>query len=87
MITSLASVNRRLQKVIVNPGGPRPDYKGGKVQERVCAQMRLIAHRYVSGIGTDHPYRNLQSPACWIYNRDCTISPFWSPGDPQAITV
>src|ERR1700722_14982845 len=49
--------------------------------------MRLIAHRDVRGIGTNHPYRNLQPPACWIYNRNCTISPFWSPGDPQAITT
>jgi hypothetical protein len=49
--------------------------------------MRLIAHRDVSSIGANHPYRNLQSPACWIYNRDGTISPFWSPGDSQAITV
>lgn len=49
--------------------------------------MRLIAHCDVSGIGTDHPYRNLQSPACWIYNRDRSISPFWSPGDSQTITV
>ena len=49
--------------------------------------MRLIAHRDVSSIAANHPYRNLQSPACWIYNRDGTISPFWSPGDSQAITV
>jgi len=49
--------------------------------------MRLIAHRDVSGVGTNHPYRNLQSPACGIYNRDCTISPFWFPGDSQTITV
>ena len=47
----------------------------------------MIAHRDVSGIGTDHPYRNLQPPARWVYNRDGTISPFWSPGDSQTITV
>ena len=28
--------------------------------------MRVIAYPDVSGIGTDHPYRNFQSPACWI---------------------
>jgi hypothetical protein len=49
--------------------------------------MRLIAHRDVSGIGTNHPHRNLQSPARWVYNRDRTISTFGSPGDPQTITV
>src|ERR1700687_3086147 len=86
-IISLASVNRRLQKVIVNPGARRSGYQGGELQERVSAKMRLIAHSDFSGIGTYHPYRNLQSPAGWIYNRDCTISPFWSPGDSQAITV
>ncbi len=47
----------------------------------------MIAHRDVSGVGTDHPYRNLQPPARWVYNRDGTISPFWSPGDSQTITV
>ena len=87
MITSLASVNRRLQKVIVNPGLVRPDCKGGEFQERVSAEMRLIAHRDLSGIRTDHPHWNLQSPACGVYNRDRAISPFWSPGDSQDITV
>jgi len=87
MITSRASVNRRLQKVIVNSASLRSGYQGGELQECVSAQMRLIAHPSFSGIGTNHPYRNLQPPACWIYNRNCTISPFWSPGDSQTITV
>ena len=64
--------------------------------QTVCALRFFYTRRAVrhlrnypgfSGIGTNHPYRNLQPPSCWIYNRDCTISPFWSPGDSQTITV
>jgi hypothetical protein len=68
MITSLASVNRRLQKIIVNPGGRRSGHQGGEPQERVSAEMGLIAHSDFGGIRANHPYRNLQSPACWIDN-------------------
>ena len=71
----------------MNSAGLRSGYQGGELQECVSAQMRLIAHPGFSGIGTNHPCRNLQPPACWVYNRDCTISPFWSPGDSQTITV
>jgi hypothetical protein len=37
MMTSLASVNRRLQKVIVNTARRWFGYKGGELQERVSA--------------------------------------------------
>jgi len=59
MITFLASVNRRLQKIIVNPGSRRFGYQGGELQERVSAQMRLIAHSDFGSVGTGHPHRNL----------------------------
>jgi hypothetical protein len=35
MITSLASVNRRLQKVIVNAGCRLSGYQAGELQKRV----------------------------------------------------
>jgi hypothetical protein len=50
MITSLASVNRRLQKVIVNRGDSRFGYKRDELQKRVSAQMRLLSHSDFGGI-------------------------------------
>jgi hypothetical protein len=40
MMTSLASVNRRVQKVIVAFGGPFFGYERDEMQERFPAQMR-----------------------------------------------
>lgn len=84
---SLASVNRRLQKVIVDLDCRRPGDQRDEIHQRFSAQMRSLHHRDLSGVREKHPYRNLQSLACRIYNRDCTVSPFRPPRDPQAITV
>lgn len=87
MITSLASVNRRLQKVIVNLSGRRLTHQRDEIQKRFSAQMRLSLHLDIRGVRGKHPDRNFQPPACWIYDRDCTVLPFRSPADSQAITV
>src|SRR3984957_1243370 len=49
--------------------------------------MRLLAHCDFGGVGESHPHRNLQSLAYRIYHRDCTVSPFRSPRNSQAIAV
>ena len=86
-MTSLASINRRLQKVIVNPGAHRFGKERDELQKRFPAQMRLLAHCDFGGVGKSHPYRNLKSLAYLIHHRDRTVSPFRSPGNSQAITV
>jgi|GEM_PF-3180470 len=49
--------------------------------------MRLLAHCDFGGVGESHPHRNFQSLAYRIYHRDCTVSPFRSPRNSQAIAV
>jgi hypothetical protein len=56
---SLASVNRRLQKVIVNFGGRRSGDQRDEIHQRFSAQMRLLIHLDISAVRQKHPYRNL----------------------------
>src|ERR1700722_261586 len=86
-MTSLASVSRRLLKVIVNFGGRWTGDQRDETHQHFSAQMGVLAHFDFGGVRQKHPYRNLQSLACGIYNGHCAVSPFRSPRDSQAITV
>ena len=82
-MTSLASVNSRLQKVIVNVVF-RVGWCGQQRRERqksFLTQMRSLRDLYLGAIRQQHPHRNLQSPPRWVDDRDRAISPLRSADD------
>jgi len=75
-LTSLASVNNRLRKVIVH--AVLEVQLCGKqcceTQKGFLIQMGLIHDLYVGGIRQQHPSRNLQPPSGSIHDRDRAVS-------------
>jgi hypothetical protein len=86
-MTSLAPVNRRLRKVIVDSSDSRVSEHGGEIQKRFSAQKRLFGRLDVRGGRREHPHRNLQALAYWVEDRDCAVAAFGSTNDSQAIAV
>jgi hypothetical protein len=78
-LTSLASVNNRLRKVIVHAvlevqqGGEQ----FGETHKGLLIQKGLLHDVYVGGIRQQHPRRNLQTPSRRIHDSDDAVS---SPG-------
>src|SRR5439155_3010353 len=75
-LTSLASVNNRLRKVIVH--AVLEVQLCGKqcceTQKGFLIQMGLIHDLYVGGIRQQHPSRNLQPPSGSIHDSDRAVS-------------
>src|SRR5262249_40210327 len=75
-LTSLASVNKRLRKVIghalleVQLCGEQCC----ETEKRFVIQTRLLHDLYVGGIRQQHPHRNLQTPSGRIQDSDCAVS-------------
>jgi hypothetical protein len=57
------------------------------MQERFSAQKPLLVDLDIGGVRQKHPYRNLQSLAYCVDDRDCTVSPFGSTEDSQTISA
>ena len=82
-MTSLASVNNRLQKVIVNVvfsvvwcGQQRRER-----QKSFLTQMRSLRDLHLGAFRQQHPHRNLQTPPRWVDDRDRAVSPLRSADD------
>src|SRR6516165_8594743 len=67
-ITSHATVNRCLQKVIVNSSNCRLDQQRGEAGKRFSAEERLASRLDVRGGRRQHPCRNLETLAYWVEN-------------------
>jgi hypothetical protein len=85
--TSLASVHRRLRKVIVDSIDSRASEQGGEIQKRFSAQKSLFSHLDVRSGRREHPHRNLQALAYWVQDRDGTVAALGSTNDTKAIAV
>ena len=87
MMIPLASVHRRLQKVIVHSSNSRLDQQGGQIQKRFSAQKRMFSSLHIRSGWREHPYRNLQPLACRVEDRHCAVATFGSTNNPQTIAV
>ena len=87
--TSLASVNSRFEKVIVNMVF-RVDVRGdqsSKRQERFFTQMRLFGDLYLSALSRHHPDRNLQTLPGRVNDADRSIASLGPTEDLQGSTL
>ena len=82
-ITSLASANTPLQKVIVTVVIQQCGDHGRETQKRVPTQMRSLHDRHVGRLRQQHPHRYLQTPARGVDDTDRAISLLGSANDPQ----
>src|SRR5439155_3521804 len=74
-LTSPASINNRLRKVMVHGVQQWSDQRR-ETQKGFLAHMRLLGDLYVRRIRRQHPYRNLQTLSGGFLNTDCAVSAF-----------
>src|SRR5947209_9589914 len=86
-MTSLAPVHRCFEKVIVDSGNSRWREQRSEMEKSFFAQKRLFSHPNIRGSRREHPYRNFQSLACGVEDRDGTVAAFGSTKDTEAVTV
>jgi hypothetical protein len=86
MAISLASVRRRLQKVIATLIAGRLEQRE-QAQEGFSAQICLRCNLGATGNRRKHPDWNFESLTRGIENGDRAIALFWSPENPQSIAV
>lgn len=88
-MTSLASVNNCLQKVIVNTVLDvwQCDEQRRERQKSFLTQKRLLRDLHLGRIRQQHPQRNLQTPPRWIADRDRAVSLLWSADNPKSGTM
>ena len=88
-MTSLASVNNCLQKVIVNTVLDvwQCDEQRRERQKSFLTQKRLLRDLHLGRIRQQHPQRNLQTPPCWIADRDRAVSLLRSADNPKSGTM
>lgn len=86
-ITSLAPVNGRLRKVIVDSIDSRANQQGREIQKGFSAQKSLFSRLDVRSGRREHPHRDLQALAYRIEDRDGTVAAFGSTNDSKAIAV
>src|SRR5712691_10251934 len=88
-MTSLASVNNCLQKVIVNTVLDvwQCDEQRRERQKSFLTQKRLLRDLHLGRIRQQHPQRNLQTPPRWIADRDRAVSLLRSADNPKSGTM
>ena len=88
-MTSLTSVNNCLLKVIVNPVLDvwQCDKQRRERQKSFLTQKRLLRDLHLGRIRQQHPQRNLQTPPCWIADRDRAVSLLRSADNPKSGTM
>ena len=86
-MTSLAPVRRCFEKVIVDAGNSRWREQRSELEKSFFAQKRLFSHLDLRGSRREHPYRNFQSLACGVEDRDGTVAAFGSTNNSEAVTV
>jgi hypothetical protein len=88
-MTSLASVNNCLQKVIVNTVLDvwQCDEQRRERQKSFLTQKRLLRDLHLGRIRQQHPQRNLQTPPRWIADRDRAVSMLRSADNPKSGTM
>src|SRR5438132_14426491 len=74
-LTSLASVNNGLRKVMVQ-GVQQWGDQQRETQKGFHARMRLLGDRHVRRIRRQHPYRNLETLSGGFLNTDRAVSAF-----------
>src|SRR4051794_35351562 len=84
-LASVVFVNNRLQEIIVNLLHDRQacGKQRREVQEGFLAQVRFLRDWNRRALGRQHPYRNLETLASGIHDRDRAVATFGTTNDLQ----